>query len=1014
MIQDDYSNFGNNFSLIPVWNPIQQINFPFYFNGQLETAFKVSSTGILTFDTLATTAPAAMHATLPQSQIPDKSICLLGLNATFSNSYHSYIRYSFDQVNYQTSVPSKQLWIMFGNYTDTVTNSYYRITSWSIVLEEHTNNIYFVEQLTGTDIHLALTLGIQTDSATAFMAPGSPFITSHTLGNKYSSDNVYYAFIPGNEINNDGIVLYSGLQNYQRITDAPFTVRPEFRNMGSDTIHSLRLNYKINGGVVFSESFSGLNIACGAAQSFNMSSMWNPSNTGVYQLDSWADNLNGGADGDTSNDHFLQHIYVAPVLPARRIMFEEFKGTWCMWSGAYNHQYDSLISANSNKASSIKYEHSGYGFGLDDQDYWGRQNFYSVWAIPTSYMNGKLVTTDSAHFWPGFPGCPWNVTQEIIDSLYNLPGLFYIHPQLTLNGFTASVTASVTSAVNFQTMANCKIYVSIFEDTIAFSAPIGNSQESLFVNTSMKMLADAYGTYIGAPGIGHVDSINFSYSITDTAVNLSRLHVVVFVQDTVTKEIYQCGESPATIICTPVYHATRYDFCDGDSAYVNGIWRKESGTYPVFYTGANGCDSLQINIVRNHGMFSYIYASAGNITTFSGFGDTSTSFCWYDYLNQMAIPATFGTYHFVSPFHPTHSGLYSLVLNDQLGCSDTSNIVFSCSADSSYTGFIHHTLCPGDSIQIGGYWFPSYGNQINETNVYGCDSIINVQIDLDYVNTNLLLDHYLISASSNFASYQWYNCASSDPIAGATNYFFIGDQVYGGSYYCMITSYNGCSQSSECVTVQAPCPQLINRNRVLCDNDSVYFGSNWYSQQGTYIDSLIAVTGCDSIVTLHVYHLYIDSTLTINDDTMNAVAGYYNYTWIDCITNSQVSSSGSPIFIANVSGSYAVIIVDSYGCWARSVCTPVVITSLPEKAEDYRAELFPNPASDFTKLVFSGDVKNPSVDLVDLDGRILRSYSAIKNKLTSIDLENLSSGIYYVKVYNGNELLAIKLLAVIK
>ena len=70
----------------PAWSTNQTIPFSFQFNSTTETSYKVSSSGVLTFDvSSAASAPSYTNATLPNAGIPNKSVMVWGIQGIGSN-----------------------------------------------------------------------------------------------------------------------------------------------------------------------------------------------------------------------------------------------------------------------------------------------------------------------------------------------------------------------------------------------------------------------------------------------------------------------------------------------------------------------------------------------------------------------------------------------------------------------------------------------------------------------------------------------------------------------------------------------------------------------------------------------------------------------------------------------------------------------------------------------------------------------------------------------------------------
>ena len=61
---------------------------------------------------------------------------------------------------------------------------------------------------------------------------------------------------------------------------------------------------------------------------------------------------------------------------------------------------------------------------------------------------------------------------------------------------------------------------------------------------------------------------------------------------------------------------------------------------------------------------------------------------------------------------------------------------------------------------------------------------------------------------------------------------------------------------------------------------------------------------------------------------------------------------------------------------------------------------YPNPV--FDKLFIQTDVENASVEIFSLDGRLLKSFITYNN-VTTTDFTDVTTGIYIVKVTNGNQ-----------
>jgi hypothetical protein len=71
--------------------------------------------------------------------------------------------------------------------------------------------------------------------------------------------------------------------------------------------------------------------------------------------------------------------------------------------------------------------------------------------------------------------------------------------------------------------------------------------------------------------------------------------------------------------------------------------------------------------------------------------------------------------------------------------------------------------------------------------------------------------------------------------------------------------------------------------------------------------------------------------------------------------------------------------------------------------------VYPNPSSNSIS-VFVKDRKLDKIELLDMQGRLIRSVAVeeLKNDVTSIKLDGLANGIYFVRAKAGGEAVVVK------
>lgn len=513
----------------PTWSSVETIPFNFNFNGSAVTQYKVSSSGVLTFTTSATTAPSYVNSALPDASIPDNSVVIWGLEGSGSN----------DNIVTQTfgTAGSQQHWIFFASYTAGGSWSY-----WSIVLEEGTDKIYIVDQRHGGSP--SVTAGIQINSTTAISVDGSPTLGKLAGTDATDADNYYYEFIFGTQANYDVAGVSMNTFPYLVLGNAPFDITGEVTNYGTSTITSMDINYSINGGATVTQSVSGLNIATFDNYSFTHGTGWTPAAIGTYQIDIWASNINGNTDMNNSNDVASGSVDVFNSSTQRTPLFETFTSSTCGPCVAGNAQLDVIFAANPNKYTSIKYQMDWPGAGdpYYTDEGGDRKSFYGVSSVPRLEIDG------------GWDSNPSSLSQEIFDDYYIVPAFTDLSATYSVGGQAIQVDVTIDPLENIPSN-NLVVHIAVFE-YITYNN-IGSNGEIEFHNVMKKMLPNSGGSAIASLQANVQQTVSRSYNFNgsyvlpsngQTPVNHSSQHTVeeftdlgvaVWIQDEVTKEVFQ-------------------------------------------------------------------------------------------------------------------------------------------------------------------------------------------------------------------------------------------------------------------------------------------------------------------------------------------------------------------------------------------------------------------------------------------------------------------------------------------
>ncbi len=521
-------------STTPVWSPVQTIPFTFNFNGSPVTQYKASTTGVVTFTTSATSVPSTSNTALPSASIPDNSAMVWGLNGSGSN----------DNIVIKTfgTAPNRQHWIFFASY------SYPGLGGWtyfSVVLEEGTDKIYFVDQRNNQTVtSINLTIGVQINGSTAVQDVNSPNThpnVATSLADR--SDNWYWEFIPGTQSQFDMTATENTMNGFLNLSSAPFDVTGKLTNLGSATVTSFDLNYSVDGGATVTSNITGVNIASFADYNFTHPITWNPSLSQPYTIDIWASNINGNADENPSNDTISTIIQVVDTVIPRLALHEVFTSSSCGPCNPGNANLNSIFSNSSQTPVILKYQMSWPGNGDPYYTLEGltRRQYYGVNSVPNMAVDG------------GWNGNTNSYTNTLLNQFSGVPAFMDIQSDIRVECKTVTVNVTVTPYSDFP--GNNVLHLAVIEK-LTFNN-VSSNGETEFDHVMKKMLPNANGTTIGALQKNVPQTFTFSYTFNGNyilppnatqPVNHSNNHtieeffdldVVAFVQENGTKEVYQ-------------------------------------------------------------------------------------------------------------------------------------------------------------------------------------------------------------------------------------------------------------------------------------------------------------------------------------------------------------------------------------------------------------------------------------------------------------------------------------------
>lgn len=526
----------------PEWSAAQAIPFGFQFNGSDVSSFKVSSTGVLTFDiNSSVAAPAAANEALPSANIPDQSVCVWGLTLNASGDY--IVSKTFG------TAPNRQLWVMYASATEANIG-----TGWSymsIVLEESSNNIYVVDQRVQCVKNSAvcsdktkLTVGMQIDGSTAISHAQSPAFECSNNNDPTPADNRYFAFMPGTQPVDAAAATSVNLAPYLKLSEAPFSVKVDVVNQGSASLSSVDFEYSTDGANWVAGTASGLSVATCATSTISHPTTWTPSAVGTYTVSVRLTKVNGT---DVTAPTLTKTVQVVDQFVKRKILNEVFTSSTCGPCKAGNANYLTVIDGRTDH-STIKYQvwWPGTGDPYCTDEVRTRTSFYGINSVPRMEVDGGWDQNASSF------------TTALYDDFSAKPAFVEISATASLtwkNQITADIT--LNPLVDF-TGSNIRLFGAIVEGTTYWN--IKSNGETQFEDVMKKMMPDANGMLLtGGLAKGTPVTKQLSYAFVgnyrlpldgtsaqhikhaseNSVETWDDLKVVIFVQDMTTKEVLQ-------------------------------------------------------------------------------------------------------------------------------------------------------------------------------------------------------------------------------------------------------------------------------------------------------------------------------------------------------------------------------------------------------------------------------------------------------------------------------------------
>ena len=452
--------------------------------------------------------------------------------------------------------------------------------------------------------------------------------------------------------------------------------------------------------------------------------------------------------------------------------------------------------------------------------------------------------------------------------------------------------------------------------------------------------------------------------------------------------------------------------CDSYTWIQNGMTYTSSGTYRDTVMNAVGCDSvITLNLTIN--------PSTASDTTITA----CDSFTWA----QNGI-----TY--------SSSGTFRDTVMNAAGCDSvvTLNLTINQSTSSS----INETACDSFTWSQNGMTYTSSGS-FNDTitNAAGCDSIVTLNLTINQSTSSSInmtacdsftwAQNGMTYTSSGAFNDTITNAAGCDSVItlNLTVNRSTSSSVNETACESFTWSQNGMTYTSsgtfnDTIINATGCDSVITLNLTINQsssssiNETACNSFTWsqngmtYTSGGTFNDTITNAAGCDSVVTLNLTIDTVGVSVVRSGfnliATANGTGGTISFQWLDCANgDTAITGATSDTFNVAANGTYAVV-VSQNGCVDTSDCIDVINVGIAEFETDNRLfKIYPNPAQDRITIELDIDSKYKQLQLFDMTSSLVKAIPVSTNRM-AIDISDFARGVYLVRYGNTVKKLVVQ------
>jgi len=384
-------------------------------------------------------------------------------------------------------------------------------------------------------------------------------------------------------------------------------------NVGNSNIESFSINWQLNGGDTYSDIIAGQNISIGQTYEFTSTHALTPE-PGVHTLKVWISAVNGTTvpDNDPVNDTMTKILRIPTQTLPRIPMFEEFTSSTCAPCASFNNGvFNPFLAQNEDDLVYVKYQMDWPGAGDPYYTEEGgvRRGYYGVNAVPMLFVDGKNVATTS-------PG----VNTAFTTSLAN-PAFIDIASYYAIDGNNLFIKGQF---ISYADLVDATLNIVVFEGITTQN--VATNGETEFHHVMMRLLPDGYGTPIENVMTGEPFLFEHNVDMSTTNVEeMDDLQVAIFLQDNVTKEIFQSSYADLSGVGVSKLQTSKLTIypnpVNGDQININ-IPESLGDNVRIEVRNSMGSIVKVYNALNSNGFYSFANIYSTGLYTIQVFGNT--------------------------------------------------------------------------------------------------------------------------------------------------------------------------------------------------------------------------------------------------------------------------------------------------------------------------------------------------------------------------------------------------------